>query len=386
MNFKFPPKFKNNNMTRYCVTCTENKVEKPKYAKFNVKDEKPKYCKSHSTDNMMYVNDPLCKCKKSKACYNIPGEKAMYCKSCKSENMINVKSKMCVECKTKKPSFNFPNLAPDFCNNCKKDGMVNVNNKKCETNDCSLAPNFNLPGKKGGIYCSAHAPNGYVDVNHPKCLELTCSKAPSYNISGNKIPIYCAEHAKFNMIDVKHPLCKLCNLFYIRSNSMENLCYNCYIYTYPDKPIARNHLVKEKFIVEYLKNLYPHYDWKYNKFVNSCAKYRPDLLVDLGTHVVIVEIDEHQHENYMIECENKRIMDILFEFARPLVVFRINPDSYKEEKKLYSGIFKKSKDGTLIVNNTIWNERSKLIESTFKNVIEKPTEMLTSIKLFFNTI
>jgi hypothetical protein len=40
--------------------------------------------------------------------------------------------------------------------------------------------------------------------------------------------------------------------------------------------------------------------------------------------------------------------------------------------------------GSLIVNETIWNERSKLIESTFKDVINPPNEMLTSIKLFFN--
>jgi hypothetical protein len=293
---------------------------------------------------------------------------------------------MCVECKIKKPSFNFPKLAPDYCNTCKKESMVNVNNKQCATDNCLSAPNFNLPGKKGGIYCSIHAPSGYIDVNHPKCLDPTCSKAPSYNISGNKTPIYCAEHAKSNMIDVKHPLCKLCNLFYIRPNIMENLCYNCYIHTYPDKPIARNHLVKEKFIVDFLKQLYPKYDWKYNKFINSCAKYRPDLLVDFGTHIVIVEIDEYQHltENY-IECDNKRILDILSEFARPLVVLRINPDSYKDEKKSYSGIFKKGKDGTLNVNNTIWNERSELIASTFKNLVEPPNEILTNIKLFFNT-
>lgn len=384
MNFKFLLKFKIHNMTRYCITCTQNKVEKPTTAKFNIKGEKPKYCKKHSTDSMINTGDPPCHCEKSKPSYNIPGEKAMYCKNCKSDNMINVKSKMCIECKTKKPSFNYLNLSPDYCGNCKKDGMVNVNNKKCAADGCLSAPNFNLSGKKGGAYCSLHAPDGYVDVNHPKCLEPTCSLSPSYNISGNKIPIYCSQHAKSNMIDVKHPLCKLCNLFYVGSNNMENFCYSCYIYTYPDKSIARNHLVKEKFIVEYLKNLYPQYDWKYNKFVNSCAKYRPDLLADFGTHIIIVEIDEHQHENYMIECENKRIMDILYEFARPLIVLRINPDSYKIENKLYSGIFKKSKDGSLIVNETIWNERSKLIESTFKDVINPPNEMLTSIKLFFN--
>jgi hypothetical protein len=53
-------------MTRYCVTCIENKVEKPIKATFNVKGEKPKYCKKHSTDDMRNTSDPLCYCEKSK--------------------------------------------------------------------------------------------------------------------------------------------------------------------------------------------------------------------------------------------------------------------------------------------------------------------------------
>jgi hypothetical protein len=34
---------------------------------------------------------------------------------------------------------------------------------------------------------------------------------------------------------------------------------------------------------------------------------RPDILIDCGTHVIIVEVDENCHKSYESTCENKRI-------------------------------------------------------------------------------
>jgi hypothetical protein len=50
---------------------------------------------------------------------------------------------------------------------------------------------------------------------------------------------------------------------------------------------------------------------------------------DFGSHVVVVEIDEHKHEQYECSCENKRMMAISRDFDhRPLVFLRFNPDAY----------------------------------------------------------
>jgi hypothetical protein len=189
------------------------------------------------------------------------------------------------------------------------------------------------------------------------------------------------------MVDVKHPLCKLCDYVYIQeSNGYEDMCVSCYAFTYPNKEIVTNFLVKERFIVNYLKDKYSKYTWTHNKTISSCIKYRPDLLLDLGTHVVIIEIDEHQHNtNLYKECDLKRTMDILAEIARPVIMLRINPDNYvdKDKKKKHKSMFKKS-GKKLVIDNAVWKERQVVIDETFAKCIDVPTELLTHIELFFD--
>ena len=45
--------------------------------------------------------------------------------------------------------------------------------------------------------------------------------------------------------------------------------------------------------------------------------------------IIIVEIDEYQHENITYSCENKRIMEISQDLGhRPIIFIRFNPDEY----------------------------------------------------------
>ena len=62
----------------------------------------------------------------------------------------------------------------------------------------------------------------------------------------------------------------------------------------------------------------------------GCSRKRPDIFVDFFTHVLIVEVDEHQHKrNYDTSCEHRRQME-LFEDAGnlPMVILRFNPHKY----------------------------------------------------------
>ena len=64
-------------------------------------------------------------------------------------------------------------------------------------------------------------------------------------------------------------------------------------------------------------------------------KRRPDLLLDLGSHVLIIEIDEDKHSNYDCSCENKRLMELSKDLDhRPIVFLRFNPDSYIDENNI----------------------------------------------------
>jgi hypothetical protein len=313
--------------------------------------------------------------------------------------MINVVSKKCLDCGEIKPSFNVAGEKKAlYCGGCvvknKRVNMVNVNNKKCafifpDKSQCGNNPGFNLPGKKGGVYCSIHAPNDYVDVFHSKCIykdeKGKCNFSPSYNYKGEKELLYCSNHYLDGMVNVKHALCKLCNLIHVnKSSDNEGLCFSCFAFTYPESTTVKNFLVKERFIVNYLKKKHPEYSWKYNKFINSCAKYRPDLLLDLGTHIVIIEIDEHQHNTELYkDCDLKRTFDILAELARPLIMLRINPDAYSDNGIKHKPIFKNVRK-QLVLDEKIWNERRSVIDTTFEKCRIEPTEMFTQMDLFFN--
>ena len=48
------------------------------------------------------------------------------------------------------------------------------------------------------------------------------------------------------------------------------------------------------------------------------------------TFVLVVEVDEHQHEIYEPSCELRRLVELLAAcMGKPLVVIRYNPDGYK---------------------------------------------------------
>lgn len=82
---------------------------------------------------------------------------------------------------------------------------------------------------------------------------------------------------------------------------------------------------------DHVRATFPDVTWVCDKIVSDgCSRKRPDLLVDLGSHVVIVEIDESQHKGY--SCETKRQMQLFLDVGcRPLVFVRFNPDGYTTE-------------------------------------------------------
>jgi hypothetical protein len=83
--------------------------------------------------------------------------------------------------------------------------------------------------------------------------------------------------------------------------------------------------------VDYVKASYPEFTWVADrKVADGCSRRRPDLLLDLGYQVIVVEVDENQHEVYDCSCENKRLMEISQDIRhRPLVFLRFNPDDYQ---------------------------------------------------------
>ena len=120
----------------------------------------------------------------------------------------------------------------------------------------------------------------------------------------------------------------LCSSFKIKG--LDGLCNRCYCFTNPDGPIVRNYKTKENYIINGIKLQFPNLPWVVDKrILDGCSKRRPDLLLHLGSHAIIVEIDEYQHVGYECECDNRRTMEISADLNHiPIVFIRFNPDGY----------------------------------------------------------
>ncbi len=87
---------------------------------------------------------------------------------------------------------------------------------------------------------------------------------------------------------------------------------------------------KEAKTIAYLQQRFPGVTIKNNKrVVDGCSKKRPDAFIDAGTHIVIVEVDEFEHEMYDASCEHARMWHLVQDCGMPVVFIRFNPDSTK---------------------------------------------------------
>jgi hypothetical protein len=372
-----------NVMNKTCLECKKQPV-------FNIEGSKNGiYCSEHKKNGMINVKDKTCiECNK-RLTFNIEGLKeAIYCSKHKKEGMVDVINKTCLEC-NKQPNFNIEGLKKAiYCAQHKKEGMVDVINKTCL--ECNKHPVFNIEGSKKAIYCSEHKKEGTVDVKHKTCLE--CKKIPAFNIEGSNTAIYCAQHKKEGMVDVKNKMCKtyLCSTRV--QEKYDGYCLRCFMFLFPDKPVSRNYKTKEYAVVEYVKNTFINSLWTADKIVNGgCSKRRPDLLLDLGYQIIIVEIDENQHMDYDCSCENKRIMELSQDLGhRPIVFIRFNPDDYIKDGKNITSCWSNDKNGICVVKKTKkneWTQRLSALEqhiNYWMNPSNTTNKMIETIELYYD--
>ena len=59
----------------------------------------------------------------------------------------------------------------------------------------------------------------------------------------------------------------------------------------------------------------------------GCSLKRPDLALDFGSHVVVVEVDEAQHQAAPCWDEDSRLAVIAADFQKPIAVIRLRVDA-----------------------------------------------------------
>ena len=109
----------------------------------------------------------------------------------------------------------------------------------------------------------------------------------------------------------------------------------------------------------------------------------PDLMVRIGPLMVIIEIDENQHKR-QIDKDELRTAKLKKQYS-PLLVLRINPDSYRGSPKMIT--MSTELCGTIVRRTVCYNTgeielRQKTIRRTLLNLISQTqTDLLLGVKL-----
>ena len=366
---------------------------------FNMEDKKiGLYCSKHKKDGMVNVTHKRCifdGCRKQPH-FNYEDSKAgLYCSNHKLNGMIDVKNKKCEfpNCK-KQPHFNYEDSkAGLYCSKHKLDDMIDVISKTCKFLNCKKRPLFNTEDSKAGLYCSKHKLDDMIDVISKTCEFPNCKKRPHFNYEDSKAGLYCSNHKLNGMINITGKFCKSDWCYVHATDKYDGYCLFCFVHLFPEKPVSRNYRTKEHSIVEFVKDCFPRFDWKCDKTVsNGCSRRRPDMLVDLGYHILIIEIDENQHEQYDCSCENKRLMELSKDVNhRPIVFIRFNPDEYEIGDKKIKSCWSVGNNGIYTVKKNKmneWEDRLVALHAQIEywlnpeNKIEKTIEV---IELFYDS-
>jgi len=167
-------------------------------------------------------------------------------------------------------------------------------------------------------------------------------------------------------------------------------CLPCCVQIHPEIKVPNNYKTKENEVVDRIKESFPAFDWIADKKVqDGCSRRRPDLLLDMGTHIIIVEVDEHKHADYDCSCENKRLMELSQDLQhRPIVFIRFNPDEYTGQNgELVKSCWKLNQLGVIQIvksKQSEWEERIHALTEQIQYWIDTPTDKTVQIiELFY---
>lgn len=381
-------------MDRKCLAPNCNVT--PSFGKIGTK--KREYCKKHKPDGYEEVASAKCQdqhCKVN-ATFGYVGENGdkirLRCAEHKDDWMTDVVSTVCVKCKQTLASYGTSSRV--HCVKCKDDDDVHLAGRKClGCKNCPTQASFGFRGETA-TRCLEHILEGMENVISDKCKECEEDGYLHQAHWGNKNEgkkTHCKKHKKPGMEDKVHKKCQDCELFYVNSYSQyKPYCESCYIFRNPTTTIARRAQFKEKKVLEYIFEKFPktQYSWLSNNIIpNGCSQRRPDLLLDLGYQVIIIEVDEFQHKTYDTECENKRVMEMYQDLNfRPVVLIRFNPDAYENHSgKRVPSCWADKKNMIKKKQINEWSARLQTLSNTIEYWLqENTTKSLEIVKLYFD--
>jgi len=278
---------------------------------------------------MIDIVHKKCKCSKAIPTFNFEGEsKPICCGTCKQVGMVDVLNKRC-KCSKSQPTYNFEGESkPVCCVICKQVGMVDVKNKKCKYPNCKTSASYGIP-KNLPSRCTAHKEEGMISNPRSKCSKRTCKEIAEYGIIR---PIHCELHKSIDDINLVERKCVKCEKIDVLTRG--DICVNFCSKEEESLKYKKYQKLKESIVCNYLnENIKDIKPSSFDKtIVNDCnIKNRPDIVYEVKTHVVVLEIDEGQHKGYCPEGEVNRMKNIYTAYGgeMPVVFVRYNPDNFR---------------------------------------------------------
>ena len=415
-------------MPKYCAY-----FECKKQPTFAFEGDKPLFCGTHRQKGMIYIHTKRChddECTKV-ASFAFQGQKPTSCVSHRVDGMINVVLKCCqhTQC-IKRPNFAFEGNKPLFCGKHRQHGMIDVVHKRCQHTECTKSANFAFQGDKAThcsshcvdgmininimytkhcqqdectkvacfafegipLFCKTHCLEGMFDVKTKRCEHDNCKKQPSFAFQGGRRAL-CGTHCLKGMINMKNKRCKTqgCDVM-VHPRNNRGYCIHCFMHLFPNEKIAKNYKVKENEVLNSIVDKFSSVTVIQDRRIQGgCSLRRPDVLIDLGYQVLIIETDENQHKTYDCSCENKRIMELSRDVGhRNLVFIRFNPDDYMKNGVKINSCFSRTKLGFLVIpkaKQVEWQQRLNVLHETIEYWIQNKTDKtIEVVELFFDTM
>jgi hypothetical protein len=296
--------------------------------------------------------------------YCVHGIRKYHCKECGGSGFCphGIHKYRCKECGGS--AYCVHGIRKEYCRECGGSGICphGINKYRCKecggSSICLHGINkYHCKECGGGAYC-VHGINKY------SCRECGGGAYCVHDIY--------KQHCK---ICGGSKLCKSswCETKVNKNKLYEGYCLPCFIHNPENdwKPAARNYKTKEIATVDYIREIYPDFDWIADKRIQGgCSNRRPDLLVDFGSHIIIIEIDENKHTDYDSTCEVTRLNQLSIDLHhRPIVLIRFNPDAYVgTDGKKVSSCWRLNKLGVMSVVATKKNEWIHRLKEVVKEI------------------
>jgi len=211
---------------------------------------KPTRCRIHKEDDMVLFWCKKCTECQTQASYGWEDGPMIKCAKHKVEGMIYLRFPHCPECGTT-ARFGLVKNRPTHCSKHREPDMWNVIDRTCK--ECKKRPTY---GVDRADYCEEHKKAGMTVFLRVFCKEDGCEKTAAFNLPGRKGGVYCTGHAREGMINIFETKCKICWAVRARKD-YDGHCAQCFSHVFPDSPRIRKFKTKERAVKDFLVEKWP---------------------------------------------------------------------------------------------------------------------------------